>query len=120
MVKDLEISECMSLLSDNYVGHLGYIGGRSPFIVPVTYFFDEENKSIISYSAPGHKIVSMRTYGHVSLQVEDVASMFTWRSVLVNGTFEELKGSTAKNAYVPLQKELRRPFLERKGRNLSL
>ncbi|CAM4230740.1 pyridoxamine 5'-phosphate oxidase family protein [Zobellia nedashkovskayae] len=119
MVKDLEISECMSLLSDNYVGHLAYIGGRSPFIVPVTYFFDAENKSIISYSAPGHKILSMRTYKHVSLQVEDIVSMFTWRSVLINGTFEELKGSTAKKCLHTFTKGVKETIFRTKGKRLE-
>ncbi|MDO6807344.1 pyridoxamine 5'-phosphate oxidase family protein [Zobellia galactanivorans] len=98
MIVKLELSECMAFLSDHSIGHLGYISGRSPYIVPITYYYDQENKSILSYSALGHKINAMRSYEHVALQVEDIDSMSEWRSVLVNGRFEELKGSTAKKS----------------------
>ena len=119
MVKDLEISECTSLLSDNSVGHLAYIGGGTPFIVPVTYFFDVENKSIISYSAPGHKIQSMRTCGDVSVQVEDVTSMSAWRSVLISGTFEELKGSTAKKCLRAFTEGVKETVFRMEGEKLE-
>ncbi|MBU2947763.1 pyridoxamine 5'-phosphate oxidase family protein [Zobellia uliginosa] len=115
MGKDLETSECMSLLSDNCIGHLGYIAGKSPFIVPVTYFYDLENKSIISYSAPGHKIQSMRMYGQVSLQVDEIATMLQWRSVLINGSFEELKGSTAKKCLRTFTNGVKEIILRTKG-----
>lgn len=96
MIKDLELDECLKILGHNYLGHLGYISGKSPFVTPITYFHDDEEKSILSYSTNGHKIDAMRKYGHVSLQVENVQSIQDWSSVLVHGTFEELLGSAAK------------------------
>jgi len=96
MMKNLKQSECLELLADNYLGHLGFISGRSPYVTPITYFFDAEEKSILSYAANGHKIDAMRKYEFVSLQVQQVDSIENWRSVLVHGTFEELEGSTAK------------------------
>ena len=96
MIKDLELEECLEILGSNYLGHLGYISGKSPFVIPITYFHDAEEKSILSYSANGHKIDAMRQYQHVSFQVENIQSIQDWSSVQVHGTFEELKGSTAK------------------------
>lgn len=96
MVKDLEIEECLEILGDNYLGHLGYISGKDPFVTTVTYYYDAEEKSIISYSTKGHKIDAMRKYEHVSLYVEHVKSIQDWSSVLVHGIFEELVGSAAK------------------------
>ena len=96
MIKDLELEEGLEILSNNYLGHLGYISGKSPFVTPITYFHDAEEKSILSYSANGHKIDAMRQNKFVSLQVEQVQSIQDWSSVQVHGTFEELIGSTAK------------------------
>lgn len=96
MIKNLEQAECLELLSDNYLGHLGFISGGSPHVIPITYFFDAEEKSIISYSANGHKIDAMRKYEFVSLQVQNVKSIQEWKSVLIHGTFSEVDGSTAK------------------------
>lgn len=96
MIKDLKLEECLEILGNNYLGHLGYISGKSPFVIPITYFHDTANKSILSYSVNGHKIDAMRRYKHVSIQVEHIASIQDWSSVLVHGTFEELSGSAAK------------------------
>lgn len=96
MIIDLESIECLEILNANYFGHLAYISENRPFVTPITYFYDAEEKSILSYSGNGHKIDAMRKYNHVSIQVENVQSIQEWSSVQVHGTFEELKGSTAK------------------------
>jgi nitroimidazol reductase NimA-like FMN-containing flavoprotein (pyridoxamine 5'-phosphate oxidase superfamily) len=95
-IKELQTSECVKLLSENYIGHLAFIVGKRPYITPITYFHDSEDKSILSYSAPGYKIEAMKRHEFVSLQVDDIHSMNRWRSVLVHGRFEQLEGSTAK------------------------
>lgn len=96
MIIDLETAECKDLLSTNYSGHLGYISGDIPFVVPITYYYDVQEKSILSYTGNGHKIIAMRKNGNVSLQVENVQSIQDWKSVQVHGTFEEFEGSAAK------------------------
>lgn len=96
MIKDLETSGCLKLLDENYIGRLAYIFGKSPYVLPITYFHDVEEKSILSYSAPGFKIEAMEKYGVVAFQVDDIITIHNWRSVLVQGNFEELEGSTAK------------------------
>ena len=96
LVSEMKQDDCMQFLSNHCIGHLAYVAGRSPHIVPVTYFYDRENKCLISYSGEGHKVESMRNYSQVALQVDDIEAFHNWRSVKVNGTFEELKGPTAK------------------------
>lgn len=96
MIKKLDKSECLEVLTTNYLGRLAYISGKSPFVVPITYFHDVEDDCILSYSSEGFKLNAMREQNNVSLQVDDIQSIQKWRSVLVHGRFEELKGSTAK------------------------
>ena len=96
MIKELNTSECVALLGNNYVGRLGYVYGKVPFIVPVTYFHDTIEKDIISYSAEGHKLDAMRRYDQVAFHVDEIQSINTWRSVLVQGQFHEISGSDAK------------------------
>ncbi len=96
MIEDLEETACLELLSNNYIGHLAYISGKEPYIVPITYFHDADEKCIISYSTNGHKIDAMRMYKKVSIQVEQVRSIQEWVSIQIHGTFEELEGSSAK------------------------
>ena len=93
---DITLSEKTSILKNNYTGNLGYIAQENPFVIPITYFYDEENNSIISYSADGHKIDSMRKNKFVSLAVQEIESVNNWKSLLIHGTFEELNGIDAK------------------------
>jgi len=96
MIKDLEITECLEVLGDHFIGRLAFLSGENPYIVPVTYFHDVQEKSILSYSAEGHKLKAMRRHELVAFQVDDIESIQNWRSVQVHGRFEELTGSTAK------------------------
>ncbi len=95
-IKNMETSDCLSLLGSNYIGRLAYISGQTPHINPITYFHDAEEKCIVSYSAPGFKIEAMEKHGLVAFQVDEIESIQKWRSVLIQGKFEELEGSTAK------------------------
>lgn len=78
------------------MGHLAFISKEQPFVVPITYYFDPTDNTVISYSALGHKIHAMRKNKSVSMVVEDIQSMTNWESVMIHGTYEELEGSTAK------------------------
>lgn len=96
MIDNLETRECTELLNNNYIGHLAFISQNEPYIIPITYYYNQVNNSIISYSAEGHKIEAMRKNDAVSLEVEEIKSVNNWRSVSIHGTFEELKGIDAK------------------------
>jgi len=96
MIKTLETTECIELLNNNYIGHLAFISQNEPYIIPITFYYNQERNSIISYSAEGHKIDAMRKNDSVSFEVEEIKSVNNWRSVNVHGTFEELQGIDAK------------------------
>lgn len=98
MIKDLTKEECLNILKNNYVGRLGYISKKSPYIIPITYFYyNHASNSIICYSGEGHKIEAMRKNHAVSLEVDEIKSVNSWRSILVHGKFEELHGIDAKH-----------------------
>lgn len=88
--------ECIQLLSENYIGRLGYMSKGKMEIIPITYYFDPENKSILTYSGQGNKIEAMRKNPLVSFQVDEIITLDKWKSVLLYGKFEELKGIDAK------------------------
>lgn len=96
MFINLEEKEIKFILENNYIGQLGYIYENNPYVVPITYYFDKENNSIICYSADGHKMNAMRKNSSVALQVAEIDTVTNWKSVLVHGTFEPHFGSDAK------------------------
>ncbi|MEO8772757.1 MAG: pyridoxamine 5'-phosphate oxidase family protein [Gelidibacter sp.] len=97
MYTNLEEKVSLSVLKNDYLGHLSYIYQNRPFVVPITYFFDAERKIIICYSAEGHKMNAMRKNNQVALSVVDVDGLTKWKSVMVHGEFEQLFGSDAKS-----------------------
>lgn len=96
MIKRLDHKQEVQLLSENYVGHLAFISEGSPYILPVTYYYDKEQELIISYSSEGHKIKAMRKNKQVCLSVNEIDSVSNWRSILVHGEFDEVHGIDAK------------------------
>lgn len=97
MRRNLEEKEAIQILENNYIAHLAYISGSSPYIVPVTYYYDSETHTIISYSSEGHKISAMRKNPVVSICVNEIKTVADWKSVLVHGIYEELKRIDAKH-----------------------
>ena len=96
-MKDLTKKECLQLLTENYIGLLAYIDQGNPEIIPITYFYDPERHSIITYSGEGGKIEAMRKNSSVSFQVDEITALDNWKSVLLYGEFEELSGIDAKH-----------------------
>ena len=96
MILKLGKSKCRTLLSNNYIGHLAYIYKNRPFVIPVTYYYDDSTNALFGYSGDGHKINALRINNAVSLEVAEIESVNTWKSVSVQGAFYELEGSTAK------------------------
>jgi len=96
MYKNLEEKEIEYILENNYIGQLGYIFNDTPFVVPITYFFDKALNAIICYSGDGHKMNAMRKNPSVSLLVSDIENVTNWKSVLIHGTFEQHFASDAK------------------------
>jgi len=97
MRRNLSQQECKALLKQNYIGRLAYISAGSPHIVPITYSYNSDTNTIVSYSSEGHKIQEMRNNIIVCLAVDEIASISNWKSVLAQGTYEELSRIDAKH-----------------------
>ncbi len=96
MIKDLDTKEGLRVLKENYIGRLAFISQGRPYSLPITYFYDEPNNAIVSYSGEGHKLNSMRLNNSISFQVDEIELASNWKSVLIHGEFEELSGSDAR------------------------
>lgn len=116
---DLKSNESLRILRNNYIGRLAFISEGKPFTVPITYFFDPSDNSILSYSGQGHKIDAMRKNHSVSLQVDAIVSVHNWESALVHGTFEELKSSDAKQKLQEFAKGVKRILLSKERKEVE-
>lgn len=94
MITSLNIDDCELVLNQHYIGHLAYIYQNKPFVLPITYLY--YNDKIICYSGDGHKINALRQHSAIAMEVSEITSINNWKSVVVHGTYQELKGSNAK------------------------
>ena len=96
MLGELNDTQIDNLILSQAIGRIGYTNGKQPFIVPVTYVYD--GKNIIGQSRLGMKLDAMRKNPAVCFQVDLILNMANWQSVLIEGTFHELKGKDADKA----------------------
>lgn len=88
LVRTLSTLECTKLLTANRVGHLACAKDGQPYIVP--FYYAHADNHLYAFSMPGKKIDWMRTNPLVSVQVDEHGQGRGWRSVIVDGRYEEL------------------------------
>ncbi|GAA4810095.1 pyridoxamine 5'-phosphate oxidase family protein [Litoribaculum gwangyangense] len=119
MIKTLTTFECTYLLKRNYIGYLGYIFNNRPYVVPITYYYDDIENTIIGYSGIGHKIKALRNNGLVSLEVAEIDSVSNWKSVLAHGIYREFEGSSAKINLHKFSERVKDVIKIKEGKHLS-
>lgn len=96
MLGELNESQIKNVLASQAIGRLACLDGKQPYVVPVTYAYD--GKYIYGQTIDGLKLKMLRKNPKVCFAVDIISDMANWQSVLVFGTFEELKNSEAQKA----------------------
>jgi nitroimidazol reductase NimA-like FMN-containing flavoprotein (pyridoxamine 5'-phosphate oxidase superfamily) len=96
MIREMDERQIDRLLRSQIVGRIGCHAGGRTYVVPVAYAYD--GVSILGHTADGLKLRMMRQNRHVCFQLDRVASLSDWESVILWGTFEELTGEAARVA----------------------
>ena len=109
VIEDLDAAEIDRFLRRQVVGRVGcHTDGRT-YVVPVIYVWDGE--SVYVQSIEGRKIEMMRANPHVCFEVDEYEPDGSWRSVIVEGVYEELEGDRAERALALLVER----FVARRG-----
>ena len=96
MLGQLNEQQMNNLLASQVVGRLACTDSEQPYLVPVTYAFD--GNYIYGQTNEGLKLGLLRKNPNVCFEVDTMTNMANWQSVIVRGTFEELKEKDAENA----------------------
>ena len=96
MLGELNKDEIETVLRSQMIGRIGCHAEGRTYVVPITYAYDGE--CIYGHSADGLKIRTMRANPEVCFEVEHIAEMAHWRSVVAWGRFEELAGPDEERA----------------------
>jgi uncharacterized protein len=81
--------ECQKLLSRVLIGRLACSLEDQPYIVPVCFAYEPE--CLYVFSTLGKKIKWMRKNPKVCVLADEIGSRSKWISVVVNGTYVELR-----------------------------
>src|SRR5690349_8368487 len=91
-IRTLSTLECTKLLMAHRVGHLACARDGQPYIVPFYYAYADNR--LYAFSMMGKKIDWMRINPLVSVQVDEHSTTRGWKSVVVDGRYEELPDRT--------------------------
>lgn len=100
MIGVLGPDEIDALLHRHRVGRLACTANDRPYVVPITYAYD--GGCIYAYSGPGRKIETMREQPLVCFEVDEVEGDSEWRSVVVEGRYEEVTDESGKRLALAL------------------
>lgn len=78
------------VLGSQLLGHLGCTANGQVLVWPVTYLYD--GQAIYGHIQEGELTQLLRQNPAVCFEADEVISPFDWRSVLVQGVYEELQG----------------------------
>jgi len=102
-IVEISHDECKDLLSSVSVGRLACSLENQPYVVPICFAYEPDH--LYMFSTLGQKIKWMRQNPNVCLQTDQVEDRSNWTSVVLNGTFVELReGSQKKHARERLAK----------------
>lgn len=90
MLRELTPEVVDSILLQQYFGRIACAADGQILIEPVTYLFD--GYYIYGQTREGTKIQMLRKNPTVCFEVDEMVAPDFWRSVVVQGTFEELEG----------------------------
>jgi nitroimidazol reductase NimA-like FMN-containing flavoprotein (pyridoxamine 5'-phosphate oxidase superfamily) len=96
MVRALTEVEMNELLARALYGHLGCQEKGRTYVIPISFALDGDR--LVGITTPGRKIEMMRKNPEVCLCIDDIQDLTNWRSVVLWGTYSELKGIDAATA----------------------
>ena len=107
-IEELAPQEVETFLAEQIVGRIGCHHDGSTYVVPVIYAYAEG--SVHVFTVEGRKVDMMRASPSVCFEVDeyDYDGRGSWRSVIADGTFEELRGEDADRVLALLAERFRR------------
>jgi uncharacterized protein len=87
-VREMSREEIARLLGRGWYGHLGCARDGHPYVVPMSYAYDEPD--LYFFTTEGTKTEFIAANHEVCFQVEDVLDSENWQSVMLTGRAELL------------------------------
>ncbi|MGV3559285.1 pyridoxamine 5'-phosphate oxidase family protein [Larkinella arboricola] len=90
MLTELTPDIMETMLANQHFGRLACSADGRILILPMMYYYD--GHFILGLTREGTKTELLRKNPQVAFEIDEIVSPGVWRSVLIEGTFEELQG----------------------------
>lgn len=88
MLGKLNETEIERMLKEQVVGRIACHAKDDIYLVPINYVY--RDGCVYGHSREGKKIRIMRENPHVCFEIDDIQSVFRWKSVIAKGVYEEI------------------------------
>jgi hypothetical protein len=101
--RELSRVEIDEFLQEQRIARLGCHAGGVTYVVPLIYAY--EDGAIVAVTTDGRKTAMLRENPRVCVEVDeyDADGKGSWRSVIAQGTYEELAGAAIERALTLLR-----------------
>jgi uncharacterized protein len=104
MAREMTAEEVDQLIAAETVARIGCSAGDEIYVVPVAYA--KWRDAIYVFSHEGRKLRMMRQNPRVCVEIDTVAHLGSWRSVIAWGRFEELSDHDAERGAAIISERL--------------
>jgi nitroimidazol reductase NimA-like FMN-containing flavoprotein (pyridoxamine 5'-phosphate oxidase superfamily) len=106
--RELSEAELEEFLRGQRIARLGCHAGGVTYVVPLIYAY--EGGAVVAVTTEGRKTAMLRENPRVCIEVDeyDVDGRGSWRSVIAQGTYEELSGDAIEEALTLLRERFAR------------
>jgi uncharacterized protein len=106
--RELSLREIDDFLRSQRIARLGCHAGGVTYVVPLIYAYDDG--AVVAVTTEGRKTAMLRDNPRVCVEVDeyDADGKGSWRSVIAQGTYEELIGDAIKPALALLRERFAR------------
>lgn len=94
MFGTLHPDEIEDLLFTRRIGHLACVVDGKPYVVPIAYAHD--GGALYGHTSPGRKVAALRKQPDIAFEITDLSDPRRWRSVIIDGIYEELTDDDAR------------------------
>ena len=105
MIEVMTPSEINEFVLAQKVGRIGCHRDGETYVVPVIYAWRDD--CLYVYTTEGKKVEFMRRDARVCFEIDDYLASGSWRSVIIQGTYEDLRGEDAARALAILTEQVR-------------
>ncbi len=105
MIEVMSPEEIQEFVLEQKIGRVGCHADGRTYVVPVIYAWDEG--CFYVYTTEGLKVEMMRANVKVCFEVDEYRASGSWRSVIAQGTYEELHGDDATRALAVISERVK-------------